>query len=146
MVSISSSRSAGKPAVLFALLVLLRQFWHLSCKANRSCFLLPSRQIPSCFEAPVSFCTYRCTVRTAGFLRGRCVRRLYIFGSTAPNHSDGSGNRLSADRTWYRRRHILLCAGCLDSKGQAVFSLPVRNRISGWNSGMAAACRYRCQI
>ena len=27
-VSISSSRSAGKPVVLFALLILLRQFWH----------------------------------------------------------------------------------------------------------------------
>ena len=35
-------------------------------KAGHSYFLLPSRQIPACFEAPVLFGTCRCTAHTAG--------------------------------------------------------------------------------
>lgn len=58
---------------------------------------MPFRQTPACFGTPVAFSGTCCrTAHTAGFSQGRYARRLYIFGSTAPNRSAGSGNRLSA--------------------------------------------------
>lgn len=34
--NISSRRSAGKPEVFFALLILFRQFWHSFCRADHA--------------------------------------------------------------------------------------------------------------
>ena len=37
-------------------------------RQGHSCFLLPSRQIPACFEAPVLFGTCRCTAHTLSLI------------------------------------------------------------------------------
>lgn len=62
-------------------------------KAGHSYFLLPSRQIPACFEAPVLCGTCRCTAHTAGSLPENISRRPCTAGSKAPSHSACSDNR-----------------------------------------------------
>ena len=61
--------------------------------AGHSYFLLPFRQIPACFEAPVLFGTCRCTVHTAGSLPENISHRPCTAGSKAPSHSACSDNR-----------------------------------------------------